>query len=165
MQIQRAAEEMKAYVSSDPQERKKAIRWACWARPASCSQRSIALFFYLCKLLLQHSQLICCHFILAYSTKSCQTVITTPSDFKIWWHTTPLFKNWVRWTCEIVMACIWMVFFCFFCREVYMKNISEQELLGKVSRVCQRTDLADTMGQYLDIFLKSVKNTVWGQTG
>lgn len=36
MQIQRAAEEMKAYVSPDPQEKKKAMRWACWARPASC---------------------------------------------------------------------------------------------------------------------------------
>lgn len=44
MQIQRAAEEMKAYVSSDPQERKKAIRWACWARPASCLQHEYPLF-------------------------------------------------------------------------------------------------------------------------
>lgn len=29
MQMQRAAEEMKAYVSPDPQERRKTIRWVC----------------------------------------------------------------------------------------------------------------------------------------
>lgn len=41
-----------------------------------------------------------------------------------------------------------------------MKNISEQELLGKVRKVYVITDLADAMGQYLEIFLYSVKNMV-----
>lgn len=41
-----------------------------------------------------------------------------------------------------------------------MKNISEQELLGKVRKVCPRTVLAGAVGQYLEIFLYSVKNMV-----
>lgn len=39
-----------------------------------------------------------------------------------------------------------------------MKNISEQELLGKVRKVFSKNYLADALGQYLEIFLYSVKN-------
>lgn len=34
-----------------------------------------------------------------------------------------------------------------------MKNISEQELLGKVRKMCPRTDPADVIGQNLEISL------------
>lgn len=35
-----------------------------------------------------------------------------------------------------------------------MKNISEQELLGKVRNMCPRIELANVMDQYVDLFLQ-----------
>lgn len=148
MQIQRAAEEMKAYVSPDPQEKKKAMRWACWARPASCLRDEWPFLLQQALITIKPVNLLppfpCC----------CDD---TPFIFNTWGEIS------LRNGCCTHVTNLPLVH----CREVYMKNISEQELLGKVRKVCWASaDLADSRtGQYLEIFLYSVKNMIWGHTG
>lgn len=83
------------------------------------------------------------------------------------WCATPFIQKLRLGSCEIAVVCIWMISICFVYREVYLKNISEQELLGKVRKVYPRSDLAgaiilsrtwseDRQGNLLEAFRTAV---------
>lgn len=106
-------------------------------------------------------------FIVSYSTESCQKVFTTPCDIKLCWYTTPLFKK--KTGCDQRVKLHWLSFeLCpsaSFVGRCTWRTFQNRSYLARWEKCVQElTDLTDAVGQYLEIFLYSVKNMVWGQT-